>query len=204
MLPPVDLLIAFSLFALITSITPGPNNTMLLASGATFGFRRCLPHMFGVTGGFFIMVIAVGLGFGALLAAFPILYELLRYLGAAYLLYLAWNIAQPAASAASGVGTGHGRPLGFLGAATFQWVNPKAWTMAVAAISTYVPQEGYLGNVVLISSLFAAINLPCVGLWAGCGSLLRLLLDDPSRQRLFNRAMALLLLASLYPMLKYA
>lgn len=204
MTPSSDLLLAFSLFALISSITPGPNNTMLLASGAAFGFRRTLPHMLGVTGGFFLMVLSIGLGFGALFRTFPGLHGWLRHLGAAYLVYLAWRIAS-ASSAAPGEGRrGAGAPLGFLGAAAFQWVNPKAWTMAVAAVSTYMPQQGHLANVFVIAALFAAINLPCVGLWAGCGSLIRRVLDDPSRQRGFNRAMAVLLLASLYPMLGQA
>ncbi len=200
MTPSSDLLLAFSLFALISSITPGPNNTMLLASGAAFGFRRTLPHMLGVTGGFFLMVLSIGLGFGALFRTFPGLHDWLRYLGAAYLVYLAWRIAG-ASPAARDEGRRGAQPLGFLGAAAFQWVNPKAWTMAVAAVSTYTPQQGYLLNVCVISALFAVINLPCVGLWAGCGSLIRRTLDDPARQRGFNRAMAVLLLASLYPML---
>ena len=96
-----DLLLAFSVFALVTSITPGPNNTMLLASGVAFGFRRTFPHLLGVTGGFFLMVLGIGLGFGALFARFPDLYDWLRYLGAAYLIYLAWRIAH-SAPAASG------------------------------------------------------------------------------------------------------
>lgn len=198
---PADLLLAFSLFALVSSITPGPNNTMLLASGVAFGFRRSLPHMFGVTGGLFIMVLAVGLGLGAVFQTVPGLYAVLRYVGAAYLLYLAWNITRPVAVSPASEGAGHARPLGFLGAAAFQWVNPKAWTMAVAAVTTYAPREDYAASVMLISALFAIINLPCVGLWTGCGSLLRQVLDDPARQRRVNLAMALLLLASLYPML---
>ncbi len=201
MMPSTDLLLAFSLFALISSITPGPNNTMLLASGAAFGFRRTLPHMLGVTGGFFLMVLSIGLGFGALFRAFPGLYEWLRYLGAAYLVYLAWRIARSSPAARADGRRGAGAPLGFFGAAAFQWVNPKAWTMAVAAVSAYTPQQGYLTSVVIISVLFAVINLPCVSLWAGCGSLIRQWLDDPARRRWFDRAMAVLLLASLYPML---
>lgn len=201
MSPPADLLLAFSLFALVSSITPGPNNTMLLASGVAFGFRRSLPHMLGVTGGFFIMVLLVGLGLGAVFQAVPGLYTILRYAGAAYLLYLAWNISRPVAASRTHEAAGHARPLGFLGAAAFQWVNPKAWTMAVAAVTTYAPQDDYVAGVMLISALFALINLPCVGLWAGCGSLLRPVLDDPARQRRVNLVMALLLLTSLYPML---
>ncbi len=203
-MPPTDLLLAFSLFALISSITPGPNNTMLLASGAAFGFRRTVPHMLGVTGGFFLMVLCIGMGFGALFRAFPDLYEWLRYLGAAYLVYLAWRIAGASPGVRGDGGCDAGRPLGFFGAAAFQWINPKAWTMAVAAVSAYAPPQGYLPGIFVISALFALINLPCVGLWAGCGSLIRRLLDDPARQRGFNRVMAVLLLVSLYPMLARA
>lgn len=200
-MPATDLLLAFSLFALISSITPGPNNTMLLASGAAFGFRRTLPHMLGVTGGFFLMVLSIGLGFGALFKALPGLQGWLRYLEAAYLVYLAWRVAGSSSVARVDGRRVAGEPLGFLGAAAFQWVNPKAWTMAVAAVGTYMPPPGYLASVLVISALFAVINLPCVSLWAGCGSLIRRWLDHPSRQRGFNRAMAVLLLASLYPML---
>lgn len=196
-----DLLLAFSAYALITSITPGPNNTMLLASGVTFGFRRSLPHMLGVTGGFFLMVLLIGLGFGALFKAFPGLYDGLRYLGAVYLVYLAWRIARSAPAARDEDHRSAAEPLGFFGAAAFQWVNPKAWTMAVAAVSTYMPQQSYLTSVLVISVLYAAINLPCISLWVGCGSLIRRWLADPAWQRGFNRTMAVLLLASLYPML---
>ncbi|MGE4452159.1 LysE family translocator [Castellaniella sp.] len=174
---------------------------MVLASGAAFGFRRTLPHMLGVTGGFFLMVMCIGMGFGALFRAFPGLYDWLRYLGAAYLVHLAWRIAGSSPAARDDGRRDAGEPLGFLGAAAFQWVNPKAWTMAVAAVGTYTPQQGFLANVVIISVLFAVINLPCVSLWAGCGSLIRRWLGDPARRRRFNQAMALLLLASLYPML---
>src|SRR5690606_28973438 len=164
-------------------------------------FRRSVPHMLGVTGGFFIMVLSVGLGLGAVFQAVPGLYTILRYVGAAYLLYLAWNISRPVPASRAKEGTGHATPLGFLGAAAFQWVNPKAWTMAVAAVTTYAPQQDYVAGVMFISALFAVINLPCVSLWTGCGSLLRQVLDDPVRQRRVNLAMALLLVASLYPML---
>jgi len=196
-----NLLLSFSLFALISSITPGPNNTMLLASGVAFGFRRTLPHMLGVTAGFFLMVASIGLGLGAAFDAFPSLYPWMRCLGAGYLLYLAWKIAR-SASAATGERESGGEPLRFLDAAAFQWVNPKSWTMSVAALSTYTPPERGLFSVVLIALLWALITLPCVVLWTGCGSLIRRTLDDPARRRRLNQAMALLLVASLYPMFR--
>ncbi|OLF54942.1 LysE family translocator [Pseudomonas chlororaphis] len=196
----IDLLLAFALFAFVTSVTPGPNNAMLLASGVNFGFRRTVPHILGISSGFLVLVLAVGLGLGAVFEAYPVLYKVLRYVGAAYLLYLAWNIAR--SGPVSQETDGKGRPLGFWGAAAFQWVNPKAWVMALGAISTYTPLQGYFFNVVVIASLFALINAPSVGVWAGFGSVLRNVLRDPRWLRLFNYGMALLLVISLYPLLQ--
>ncbi|MDT9644744.1 LysE family translocator [Pseudomonas sp. JV245A] len=194
-----DLLLAFALFALVTSITPGPNNTMLLASGVNFGFNRSIPHILGISCGFFVLVLAVGLGLGAVFEAYPLLYSELRYVGAAYLLYLAWKIAR--SGPLSDEQQHHGRPLGYWGAAAFQWVNPKAWVMAVGAISTYTPLQGYFTNVLVIAAVFALINAPTVSLWAACGSLLRNVLRNPRWLRLFNLLMAALLVLSLAPLL---
>ena len=194
-----ELLLAFILFAFVTSVTPGPNNMMLLASGVNFGIRRSLPHMLGISLGFMLLVAAIGLGLGQLFEQFPPLYSALRYGGAAYLLYLAWKIAGSGAPDADGKATS--KPFTFLQAAAFQWVNPKAWIMAIGAITTYTPQEGFLVNVLLIAALFALVNCPSVGLWTVAGSLLRRWLDRPRVLRAFNIAMALLLVASLYPIL---
>ncbi|KFE49320.1 LysE family translocator [Pseudomonas congelans] len=193
-----DLLLAFTLFAFVTSITPGPNNMMLLASGVNFGFSRTLPHMLGISVGFFVLVLAVGFGLGSVFKAWPVLYTILRYVGAAYLLYLAWKIAT--SGPASDNVDSQGKPLSFMSAALFQLVNPKAWIMAIGAISTYTPMQGYFYNVVVISAVFALINLPSVGVWAGFGSLLRNVLRDPLGLRIFNGVMAALLVASLYPL----
>ncbi|PWU30885.1 lysine transporter LysE [Pseudomonas sp. RW407] len=195
---PLELLAAFLGFAFVTSITPGPNNMMLLASGVNFGVRRTLPHMLGISIGFLLLVVAVGLGLDQLFHAFPLTYQVLRYLGAAYLLYLAWGIARAGAPQANGRNTG--KPFGFLQAAAFQWVNPKAWIMAIGAITTYTPQQGFAGNVLLIAVLFAVVNLPSVGVWTVLGSFLRHWLEQPARRRVFNIGMALLLVASLYPL----
>ncbi|MDF2642960.1 MAG: LysE family translocator [Pseudomonas sp.] len=193
-----DLLLAFALFAFVTSVTPGPNNMMLLASGVNFGFSRTIPHMLGICVGFFLLVLGVGLGLGSAFKAWPMLYTILRYAGAAYLLYLAWKIAT--SGPASDSDQSRGDPQSFLGAALFQWVNPKAWIMAIGAISTYTPMQGYFTNVVVISAVFALINLPSVGIWAGFGSLLRNVLRNPVGLRVFNGVMAILLVASLYPL----
>ena len=195
----LDLLLGFALFALVTSITPGPNNTMLLASGVNFGFNRTIPHMLGITCGFFVLVVAVGFGLGAVFQTYPLLYSVLRYVGAAYLLYLAWKIAH--SGPVSENEKGESKPISYLGAAAFQWVNPKAWIMAIGAISTYTPMQGYFTNVIVIAAVFALINLPSVSVWAGCGTLLRNVLKDRRWLRLFNWGMALLLVASLYPLL---
>ncbi len=197
-----DVLLAFSLFAFVTSVTPGPNNIMMLASGVNFGFRRSIPHILGISLGFMVMVIAVGLGLNEIFTRYPLSYTVMRWVGAIYLVYLAWAIAnsQPpedktdAERAAS-------RPMGFLAAAAFQWVNPKAWIMAVSAFSTYVPAANNLMLIVGTAAMFAVINAPCVGLWAAFGSKMRVLLKTPRFRRLFNIAMAVLLLASMLPML---
>ena len=196
----LNLLSAFALFALVSSITPGPNNTMLLASGVNFGLRRTIPHALGVSLGFMVLVLAVGLGLGQVFEVLPWAYTALRYLGAAYLLYLAWRIANSGPIADSGAETS--KPITFLGAAAFQWVNPKAWVMAVGAITTYTPAQGYIYNVFIISLVFAIVNLPSVFVWAGFGSALRNVLRQPRWLRLFNWGMAILLVLSLYPLLQ--
>lgn len=195
---PHDLLLALMLYAFVSSITPGPNNLMLLASGVNFGFRRTIPHMLGIGAGFTVMTLLVGLGLAGLFTAWPPARTLLAVVSVAYLLWLAWKIAHAAPPAADAPATG--RPLSFLQAAAFQWVNPKAWTMALTACTLYAP--GADGSSVLVVALvFGAVNLPCVSSWAGLGSALRGWLADPARLRLFNRTMAALLVATLWPVL---
>ncbi|MFA7944006.1 LysE family translocator [Pseudomonas brenneri] len=198
MLMSTSLLSAFALFAFVSSITPGPNNTMLLASGVNFGFRRSIPHALGISVGFMVLVISVGLGLGEVFKALPWAYTALRYIGAAYLLYLAWKIAN--SGAMSDDTHGKRKPMTFLAAAVFQWVNPKAWVMALGAITTYTPAEGYFTNVLVIAVVFAVVNLPSVCVWAGCGTGLRNVLREPRWLKLFNWSMAGLLVLSLYPM----
>ncbi|OZB24977.1 MAG: lysine transporter LysE [Pseudomonas sp. 34-62-33] len=194
-----ELLLAFIAFAFVTSVTPGPNNMMLLASGVNFGVCRSFPHMLGISLGFMLLVAAVGLGLGQVFQRLPLLHDVLRYVGAAYLLYLAWKIAQSGAPQSRE--NAEAKPFTFLQAAAFQWLNPKAWIMAIGAITTYTPQDGFFSNVLLIAALFALINCPSVGLWTVAGSMLRKWLDTPRALRAFNIGMALLLVASLYPIL---
>lgn len=198
----IDTLMAFALFALVSSITPGPNNLMLLASGVNFGFRATLPHMLGISIGFMVLVLAVGVGLAGLFALFPWLYVVLKWAGAAYLLYLAWNIANagPIESRAQD-GAHKTGPMSFLSAAAFQWINPKAWVMALGAFSTYIPATSGFWIVALAAGVFAVINLPSVGLWALFGAKVRHLLKVERNLRIFNYGMALLLVLSLCPML---
>lgn len=184
------------LFILVSSITPGPNNAMLASSGLTFGMQRTVPHLLGVSLGFSLMVLLVGLGLGAVFTHEPIVYQVLKYVGAAYLLYLAWKIAN---AGSMQEGRARTRPFTFLQAAMFQWVNPKAWVMAVGIVATYTPQQGFFGNLLIATLACIVINLPCVSLWVLFGSTLRRWLHKPAIVRGFNVAMALLLVASLYP-----
>ena len=194
-----DTLLALFLFAFTTSITPGPNNMMLFASGVNFGFVRTVPHMFGIGVGFLTLLIATGLGLGALLHAVPLLYTGLKFAGGAYLVWIAWKIGSSRSLAEGKAGA---VPMTFLQAAAFQWVNPKAWVMAVTAMATYTSEQRYLASVLIVGLIFAVVNVPSVSTWAGFGSVLRAWLSDPVRLKWFNIIMAALLVLSLWPMLK--
>lgn len=196
---PLDTLLALLVFALTTSITPGPNNMMLFASGVNFGFRRTIPHMLGIGAGFFALLIGVGFGLGALLKTVPLLYTVLKFAGGAYLVWIAWKIATSRALAEGQAGA---KPMTFLGAAAFQWVNPKAWVMAVTAIATYTDTRQYFSTVLVVGVVFVLVNVPSVSTWAGFGSALRDWLSDPVRLKWFNITMAVLLVLSLWPMLR--
>lgn len=193
-----DILAALAVFAFASSVTPGPNNIMLLASGANFGLRRTVPHMLGISVGHAVMVALVGLGLLGLFAALPWLRTALMVLSAAYLLWLAWKIAN---AAPPGRAEATGRPFTFLQAAAFQWVNPKAWYMAIYAQTNYAPADAPLFGPVLVAMVFAAVNLPSVTVWAWGGTQVRRWLEAPGRLRVFNVTMAVLLVASLWPML---
>ncbi len=185
-------------FAFVSSVTPGPNNLMLLSSGLTFGLRRTVPHMLGVTGGFILMVALLGLGLGAVFERIPGFHTGLRLFGMAYLLYLAWRIFN------AGVieeGEGRARPMTFLEAAAFQWVNPKAWIMALTAIAAYTNPDNYIPSVLMLAVMFGLVNFPSVGVWAGAGMLMRKLLHNPKAVRVVNITMAILLVLSLWPIL---
>jgi threonine/homoserine/homoserine lactone efflux protein len=172
---------------------------MLFASGVNFGFRRTIPHMLGIGAGFLSLLIGVGFGLGALLHSVPLLYTVLKFAGGLYLVWIAWKIGT---SRSLNEGAAASVPMSFLAAAAFQWVNPKAWVMAVTAMATYTDEGQYLVTVLIVGVVFAAVNLPSVSTWAGFGSALRDWLSVPVRLKWFNITMAVLLVVSLWPMLK--
>ncbi len=194
-----DLLLAFTGFAFSSSITPGPNNTMLLASGANYGFRRTVPHLAGVTLGFAAMFVLVAAGLGQLFAALPQLYFVLRYAGALYLLWLAWKIAR---AGSVEPGKAAGRPFTLWQAAAFQAVNPKAWIIIVGAVTVYLPAHAFGPDLMALALALVAVSVPCTSVWASGGTVLRPLLRHPARARLFNISMAALLVLSLMPLVR--
>ncbi|MEP1507970.1 MAG: LysE family translocator [Parasphingorhabdus sp.] len=192
------MILALAGFAFATSITPGPNNLMLMASGANFGFRRTVPHMLGISLGHMLMIVLVGLGLNQLFVAFPPLELAMKVASVAYLLFLAWKIAN---AAPPKEGAAKGNPLTFLQAALFQWVNPKAWFMALTATTVYAPDQN-LGSIIVVAAVFASVNLPSVSTWTFMGQQIRHVLTSEKRLRAFNWTMAALLVASLALILK--
>lgn len=196
-----EVLIALIGFAVASSITPGPNNLMLMASGANYGLRRTVPHMLGISLGHAFMVAMVGMVLLQVFETYPVLNIALKVLSATYMLWLAWKIANAVAPEAREV---TGKPFTFLQAAAFQWVNPKAWFMAITAISAYAPQnQGIVIGSLIVAGVFAATNLPSITLWAWMGVQVRRWLGTAKRLRVFNVSMAVLLVVSLYPMLMH-
>lgn len=191
----VSTLSAVVMFAMATSITPGPNNTMLLASGVNFGWSRTLPHLTGVSAGLFFILLLGTLGVQQWLFQIPWLREMVKWLGSAYLMYLAWRLFI-AGSSTSGPLKTKPRPMTLIEAAMFQWVNPKVWAMVFGFFSAYVPAQSHLYEAVLLCVVFGLVNLPCIGLWAFAGDRLNFWLREGKRIFWFNRFMALLLLVS--------
>lgn len=190
----MESLMPLAMFAFVSSITPGPNNIMLTSSGMLFGFSRSIPHMIGINVGFGVLLALCAAGIGSLILAMPALHLMLKILGSAYLLYLAWQLRS--------VGFGQddeaaAKPMSFAGAALFQFANPKAWVMAVTGSAAFLPlaQPVWLA-IALFCAVFCAVNLPCIGIWAGTGAALRRYLAQPFWQRLFCGVMVLLTLYS--------
>ena len=194
----IDTFLALIAFAFVSSVTPGPNNFMLLASGVNFGFVRTVPHMCGIAAGFCSLLLGVGFGLGALLKSWLALTFGLKLAGGAYLLYLAWKIA---GSRSLGQDQTAVRPISFFQAAAFQWVNPKAWMMGLTAMVLFTDPARPDLSVVLVALAFVLVNFPSVSVWAGFGTVLRRFLSDPVRLKWFNTIMAVLLVATLIPMM---
>jgi threonine/homoserine/homoserine lactone efflux protein len=189
--------LAIILFAIATCVTPGPNNTMIMTSGLNYGIQRSLPHYLGIILGFPAMVVAVGLGLASLFEQYAVLHLLLKVAGASYLTFLAWKIAS---APVSDLSVTEGKPFTFLQAAAFQWVNPKAWVLAVGATATYtVVGSDYSLQVLVIAIIFLVFGAPCIMLWLWFGASLKRLLQKPESVKYFNYAMATLLMLSLLP-----
>lgn len=185
------------LFAFVMTITPGPNNVMLLASGAHFGFRRTLPHVFGIGVGVVVLMLPVALGLGQAFIRFPMLYTVLEGASALYLLYLAWRIGTSGDVQSR---SGPARPMRFHEAMLFQWSNPKAWMMVLAGATTVHIASDFTANAIWMAAVLYCVGLPCICIWAAFGTSMRRLLSKPASLRLFNLTMAAMLIGTLYPM----
>lgn len=195
----MDIFLAVLFFAFSTTITPGPNNIMIMSSGVNYGIRASVPHWLGICLGFPLMVLLVGLGFGLVFDRYPHLHQLIKIIGTSYLLFLAWKIASARPET---IATGKSKPLNFWQAAAFQWVNGKAWVMASGAVAAFTSVAGiYWWQVLMITLAFLLVAFPCVGIWMLFGAALRNLLNHAVAQRLFNILMGLILLLSVLPVL---
>jgi len=194
----MDNILPMTSFAFATACTPGPNNIMLAASGVNFGFVRTLPHMAGIMVGFVILLCACGSGLGLLFAAYPAVHLALKAVGAAYMLWLAWKVANAAAPAGAGEATP--APLTFIEAAAFQWVNMKGVLTALGAVALFVQPQSAVEDMAGLLGIFVLATIAAVTLWTGFGVAVRGILNDRGRARAFNLVMALLLVASIFPM----
>lgn len=185
--------LAFATYSFVMSITPGPNNVMLTASGATFGFRKTVPHILGVCAGFSVVLLAVCAGLDALFTRWPDIQTALRWVGAAYLVYLGWRILRSGETRAAE----SRKPLTVIEAAGFQFLNPKAWVMTLTAAAVFLPRElGLLTACAYMVAIMAIVNLPCITVWALFGSSLRGFLAKPAGRATFNVVMAVALAAT--------
>lgn len=195
----VDLFLALFVFGFIAAFTPGPNNTMLLATGINFGVRRALPHILGVAIGFPLMIACIGFGLGRIFEVFPIIYMALKYIGAAYMVWLAWKIATSNPSTDDELEKAD--PVTFLQACAFQWVNPKAWIMGVTALSAYTIASQYAVGVLAVVGTFVFMGFTSALTWVLFGAGLKHILNDVRYYQYINWGLAAALVASLVPML---
>ena len=195
---PAAVVAALLPFAIVSSVTPGPNNIMLMTSGVNFGIRRTIPHMAGITTGVLLVFIATGLGLGTLFSLYPLVRQVMQALGIAYTLWLSWKIAT-----AGSLGAGDlPHPMRYGAAFAFQGINPKLWLMCIATVALYVRPGHALADTALVTLVLLLINVPVMLLWAGCGVALRDMLKVPARIRAFNIVMGLLLAASVLALLR--
>jgi threonine/homoserine/homoserine lactone efflux protein len=195
----IDLLLPLTGFAVVTTVTPGPNNVLLTSSGLNFGFRRSVPHMLGICFGFPAMVVLVGWGMAGLFTTSVTLHQALKVVAALYMVYLAYRIGT--APPQIDEGEGRARPMRFWQAVAFQWVNPKAWVIAVSAATTYTTLSGdNFREVLVIALIFFVVSFPSSAIWTSFGLVIRRWLKDPKHIRALNLTMALALLASIAPM----
>lgn len=198
----LELITALIAFAFIGSLSPGPNNLLLLSSGINFGVTRTLPHLIGIGTGFGIMVFLVGIGLMQLFIKIPALSIALKIIGVLYLTYLAWKIATTKPpNTESGENNRTAKPMTFLQAVLFQWSNPKGWMLALTALSAYTPETPSLPNIVTVAIIFSLVMLPTISTWVLLGTQIKRFLKDEHKIKIFNITTALLLMASLYPVL---
>ncbi len=196
----LELFFGLFAFAGVSAFTPGPNNTLLMASGMNFGFRRTLPLIAGVTLGFPLMIGLVGLGLGKVFDSYPVFYQSLKYAGAAYMLFLAWKIATARLSASEDA---IAQPMSFLQMMLFQWVNPKGWVMAITSLSAYTLAAHYYAGVATVVGVFVFMGITSAVTWTAFGAALKGVMSDPRYFKTINVSLALLLVTSLVPMLRH-
>ncbi|WP_027859388.1 LysE family translocator [Marinobacterium jannaschii] len=193
----LQLLASVAVFAIATTGTPGPNNMMLTASGANFGYWRTLPHLIGITLGVATLIITVAAGLGILFQQFPLVQQLLKVVASGYLLWLSWKIAT--ARSARFDSNSESRPMSLFAAAMFQFVNPKAWMMAITAVGSFTLSGGdYWHSVIWVAVMFMLCGFPCTSLWAAFGTLVGRLLSSPRAWRWFNGVMGALTAGCLF------
>lgn len=195
----MEYFLAVVLFAVSSSVTPGPNNIMVMTSGVNFGVKRSLPLMAGVCIGFAIMLLLVGFGFGQLFELFPELHLIIKCIGILYLLYLAWLIAQSADPVKS---EKQAIPFSFKKGILFQWVNAKAWVVATGSMAAFTTVGvNFHSQILAIVLIFFIVSIPCVGIWLLFGSMLKQLLRDEAYRKWFNYTMSGLLALSVVPVI---
>lgn len=193
----LSLLLSAAMFSFVTSVTPGPNNTFLLSSGVNFGLKKSLPYLMGIMAGLCGMMLAIGLGIGVVFTTFPVVYQVLKYIGFAYIVYLAYLIVMSTSKSE----TAEAKYIGFWKSTSFQFVNPKAWIVLASYMATFVPVEDGWFDAVLTCAVFLIATFPGALIWAVSGQLLRNWLGEPRRRRIFNITSAILLVLSMIPVL---